>query len=302
MSEPLSFASLADLRLLRVSGADATEFLQAQLALDVAGLAGNGARLAPWLNAKGRVTGLFSLARVGQQDWLLGTHESLIGAQAKRLQMFVLRSAVTITPQAEWAAVILARGAAADGEGPLPAAADGHSWTETDGLWCRNTAPGCQEVWGPVSALAELSARGSQDPTVLQHWQQQWVLNGWPRLTVGEQDRFTAHMLNLDLLDAVSFTKGCYPGQEVVARTQNLGRPKRRALLFTSTAALPEPGQAVVDQDGRSWGEVVNSAAGQPHAALVVVTLKDLPAQLALGNPDGPAVHAAPLPFAIPQL
>ena len=75
---------------------------------------------------------------------------------------------------------------------------------------------------------------------------------------------------------------------------------KRRALLFTSTDE-PRPGDAVVDANGRSWGEILNSAPGTPYLALAVVTLAGLPAELRLGETDGPAMARAPLPYAIPD-
>ena len=299
MNTDICYANLTTHSFLRVRGPDADAFLQALLALDVAGLPGNGARLAPWLNAKGRVTALFSLARLQPGDWLLASDASQAQTLAKRLPLFVLRSAVEVLPaDDEWQARVLYLGTQ---PGPVPAAPDELSWTPHQGLLARRTAPGCLEVWGPAAALDRLTADLPEDPAALSHWHRQWVASGWPRITAREQDRFTAHMLNLDLLDAVSFTKGCYPGQEVVARTQNLGRPKRRTLLFTCFSDLPAPGQALVDADGRSRGQILNSAAGTPHLALAVVTLADLPASLALDTADGARLEQAELPYAIPS-
>jgi folate-binding protein YgfZ len=294
----ISYAQLTNQRFLRVRGADADAFLQALLAVDITGLPGNGARLAPWLSAKGRVTALFSLARLEPGDWLLATDSSQAQTLAKRLQLFVLRSAVEVLPADQaWQARVVYLG---DEPGPLPTAADDQNWTATDSLLGRRTAPGCLEVWGPIAALEQLTADLPKAAAGLTYWHYQWVANGWPRITAGEQDRFTAHMLNLDLLDAVSFTKGCYPGQEVVARTQNLGRPKRRTLLFSCASALPEPGQALVDEQGRSWGQILNSAAGSPHLALAVVTLAELPASLVLDTPQGAPLQRTALPYPIP--
>lgn len=294
----MSYANLISQRFLRVRGADADAFLQALLAIDVTGLPGNGARLAPWLNAKGRVTALFSLARLEPGNWLLATDASQAQTLANRLRLFVLRSAVEVLPgDQEWQARVVYLGGSPS---PLPAAADDQSWTATDSLLGRTTAPGCLEVWGPITALEQLTADLPEAAAGLTYWHRQWIANGWPRITADEQDRFTAHMLNLDLLDAVSFTKGCYPGQEVVARTQNLGRPKRRTLLFSCTSALPDPGQTLVDEEGRSWGQILNSAAGSPHLALAVVTLAELPAALALDTPQGARLERAALPYAIP--
>ena len=298
MNTKISYAKLTRHRFVRVRGADAEAFLQALLAIDVAGLPGNGARLAPWLNAKGRVTALFSLARLEPGDWLLAADASQAQTLTQRLRLFVLRSAVEVQPaDHEWQAGVVYLGTE---PGPWAAAADDQNWTATDSLLGRRTAPGCLELWGAAAALGQFTADLPEDAAALTHWHHQWVANGWPRITAGEQDRFTAHMLNLDLLGAVSFSKGCYPGQEVVARTQNLGRPKRRTLLFTCTSDLPEPGQTLVDEDGRSWGQILNSASGSPHLALAVVTLADLPTSLALDTPDGARLERAGLPYPVP--
>ena len=292
-----------DIAFIRVAGADADGFLQAQLALNIHSLGGNGARLAPWLNAKGRVTAIFSLARLAQGDWLMSGHRSMIDFLVRRLRMFVLRAAVDISLEHDaWQALVLA-GTNDDAlTTRFPTSGDVHAWDRRDGLLWRETLPGAIEVWGPQAPLAALQAAIPEDARALTLWRQRWLLAGLPSISRQEQDRFTGHMLNLDLLGALSFDKGCYPGQEVVARTENLGRPKRRALLFHCAEEVPDPGTRVVDASGDSQGEVLLAAPGETNLTLAVVTLAKADQPMFVGASSGPRLERAALPYTIPEL
>ncbi len=301
MSTTIRCGLPAETCLIRVSGADAEAFLQAQLTVNLASLAGNGLRLAPWLNAKGRVTGLFSLARLAADHWLLATHRSQVDWLVQRLRLFVLRAAVQIEPADDWGMLIIRGDNVSELASRFAVDADHDSWTESHGLLCRQTVPGTVEGWGPAGAVAGLQQQLPADPEAPVDWQRQWITAGLPRITRAHQERFSAHMLNLDLLGAVSFDKGCYPGQEVVARTQNLGRPKRRALAFHSVAALPEPGADLLDANGARQGEILNSAPGEPNLALAVVALAAAAEPLFLASARVPLVRTA-LPYTVPGL
>jgi len=302
MTAPTTCYPLEDTGFIAVSGPDATAFLHAQLAIDVLGMHTNGALLAPWLNAKGRVTALFSLARHGPDEWLLATDTSLVAPLTQRLGLFVLRAAVQIADvSASWRALavrstdepwLLAR---------CPVTTPPGGWTECDGALWRQTLAGIPEVWGPKDAVEALQRDLPKDPETLRLWQWALLSAGIPDVTAVQQDHFTAHMLNLDLLDALSFDKGCYPGQEIVARTQNLGRPKRRTLLFETAAAPAERGAPVVDAQGNHQGEILRSVAGTPTRALAVVALTATGA-LFLHAADGPSLKLAKLPYPIPEL
>ena len=123
---------------------------------------------------------------------------------------------------------------------------------------------------------------GSVDPVFL-------ITHGYPFIGLEQAEEFTPHMLNLDLLDAISLDKGCYTGQEIVARTHYRGKTKRRCLRFESDA--PVAAGAKVELDGRPIGEVVN-AAGTELLAVVPVDKAD--AALAV---DGSALRHLPLPY-----
>ena len=118
-------------------------------------------------------------------------------------------------------------------------------------------------------------------------WRSQLVADGIPVLEAGQTDRFTPHMLNLDLIGAVSFDKGCYPGQEVVARTHYRGATKRRMKRFFSTASI-RPGDKL-QANGRDAGEVVNVAGGEFLAVVPLDTER--------GSIAGETAEVLPLPY-----
>ena len=126
-----------------------------------------------------------------------------------------------------------------------------------------------------------------------------------PWITAATQDQFVPQMANLELIGGVSFRKGCYPGQEIVARTQYLGKPKRRLFLaHVDAEASPAPGDTLVaDGDEQSAGTVVN-AAPAPNGGFdllaVVQTASADSATVRLGSVRGPALRFRPLPYAVP--
>jgi folate-binding protein YgfZ len=184
-----------------VSGADAFDFLQAQLSNDLRLLDGNDRLLSAWCNPKGRVICMMTVLR-HNSGYALVLPADLADSVVKRLTMFRFRSKV---------------------EFELVAA------TESD-----------------------LGIDGSVG---------QWLLDnlraGRAEIWMAQSEEFTPHMLNLDLLEAVNFDKGCYPGQEIVARTHYRGATKRRTHRFTSTEPVM-PGDKVSDGN-RDVGEVLNA-------------------------------------------
>lgn len=193
-----------------VSGDDAFDFLQAQLAADLNDLSSAG--LAAWCNPKGRVICLFRVTRRAD-GFLLALPGELAESAVKRLTMFRFRSKVDFETQPSTAADL---------------------GVETS-----------YEDW----RLANLRA-------------------GVPEILAAQSEEFTPHMLNLDLLNAVSVSKGCYPGQEIVARTHFRGATKRRCLRFESAAPVA-PGDKVSDGE-RNVGEVLNAIGSELLAVIPV--------------------------------
>jgi folate-binding protein YgfZ len=200
---------------ISVTGADAFDFLQAQLAADLADLPESG--LAAWCNPKGRVICLFRVHQA-KHGFDLALPAELADDAVKRLTMFRFRSKVDFDT----------RDADAD----------------------RLGITGSYDDW----RLANLRA-------------------GVPEILAAQSEEFTPHMLNLDLLGAVSVSKGCYPGQEIVARTHFRGATKRRMLRFESAAPVA-PGDKV-SLDGRDVGEVLNAIGNDVLAVVPVASVDD---------------------------
>lgn len=273
---------------LAVTGDDRIAFLQGQLTQDLHRLDTDPILTAAWCNPKGRVIALLTLVRDG--DRVLVFLPAWQAADfAERLLRYRLRADVDIReePGVRLAAVDTGPGGVQLPEGepvlairPLP-----------------GSEPPLLEVCMETAHLEEL------DPATLASadaWRLAWIRAGRPALGPETVEAFTPHMLNLDLLDAISFRKGCYTGQEVVARTENLGRPSRRMLRFAAAAPPPAAGARLLDEGGGAAGTVVQAAAADGGCeCLAVVSVKQLGGELRLedGTPTAPMT----LPYSVPE-
>lgn len=295
---------LIHLGVFRAAGADCDSFLQNQLSNDVRELTAGRAQLSSYNSPKGRVLDLLALRRDGDTV-LLETRAETLPATLKRLRMFVLRSKVTLedagTSQAALGlagprAIELLRQAGlpapeqdwalADGEGVAVLRRPG----ATPRFSLHAAAPRLESLWPVLSASAI--------PAGTARWRLLDILAGLPAIRLETADHFVAQMLNLDRLGGISFTKGCYPGQEIVARMHYLGNLKRRMFLGYADAAEVLPGTPIhVAGEAQSAGEVVESA---PHpqrgrALLAVLQLSQAGGELRLGGAEGAALTVEPL-------
>lgn len=261
-------APLPSLAIVEVTGADATDFLQSQLSNDIKALAENDSCLAAYCNPKGRMLALFRVIR-RPESYLLLFPAALAEATLKRLRMFVLRSKVTFTDLSEdWAALGIA-GAEVEAQLTaaglsLPAKADAGSGQESAlVVRLRGEQPRAL-ILAPQERMGELwTALAALTPIGEQAWRLLDIRAGVPQILPGAAEKIIPQMANLDLLAGVSFTKGCYPGQEIVARLHYLGNLNRRMYHLTlATAELPVPGTDVRTADGNLSGEVVMAAPG----------------------------------------
>ncbi|UYO95380.1 YgfZ/GcvT domain-containing protein [Pollutimonas sp. M17] len=311
-------ATLSDLAVIEVTGADAVDFLHGQLTHDVQGLEPGQARLAGYCTAKGRLLGSMVIWRqTGTQDpaVLALVKADIAEALVKRLSMFVLRAKARLR-LTDYRVL----GLALDGDSPLsgtdPAGAlsaplaSALPWTVVDdaaGTWIAapSTDPGLRRWWF-VARQPDPQAGASRDDNG--RWQAGDILAGLPWVQAATQDLFIPQTLNLDLIDGVSFTKGCYPGQEVVARSHYRGMVKRRMAggLIAPADGLNAEALAATDTfDARRpdnpCGRIVNAALDQAGMrVLMEVQLADLDgADFRLGQADGPAIRLEPLPYGI---
>lgn len=274
--------ALESLAVVRCDGPDAVDFLQGQLTCDVARLPLGVTQLAAYATQQGRVIAILRLVRHGDAiDALLPAE--LAPALITRLRKFVLRAKVEIERLEGWSAAWLTPDRA---RSPTSTAS---THAEPASLAFQHP-DGRLVVARPASSIA--------DPTAENRWQAADIAAGLPQILAATTEHFVPQMLNLDLLDAISFTKGCYTGQEIVARTQNLGRIKRRTLRYAVAAAEPPPPLTALLHDGVKVGEVLQSArveGGCELLAVVALEARDRPLRTATGHTATPL----PLPYGV---
>lgn len=237
-------AKLSRYGLLSVTGEDARDFLHAQLTSNIKDLAPERAALAGWCSAKGRLLASFLVIPV-QGGFLLQLARDLAPAVAKRLSMFVLRAKVKVADVSDaWTQLGLW------GEDrPQPRELFGLS-REGDALFVRM---GDKRYLSLVPAAQAAEGSASEEA-----WALEEIRAGRPLITAATQDQFVPQMVNFVALGGIDFQKGCYPGQEVVARAQYRGQVKRHMVrLPVPPGTAPKPGDEL---DG---GVVVDSAGGE---------------------------------------
>jgi folate-binding protein YgfZ len=303
--QDVAIARLTQDGTVRVAGVDARAFLHGQLTNDIEHLASNQARRAGWCTAKGRL--LATVLVVPQaDDLLLLLPRELVASVMKRLKMFVLRAKVTIEDESErWAQVgvlgagalqaLAARNVQVPDKVLAVARSDATIVVRVEGERARVLVPS-------DSAAAMLERLGLREVDE-SRWTLAEIRMGVPQVIAATQDLFVPQMLNFEAVGGLDFKKGCYPGQEVVARAQYRGQVKRhmrRARVAASAA--PAVGQDLYcdDQSGQACGTVVAVGAdGGETEILAVVSISSAQAQLPVRlSPDGPALEWLPLPYA----
>lgn len=275
-----SVAKLEHYGLLQASGADARAFLHAQLTNDIQNLPPGQARVAGWCSAKGRLLATFLVVPFAD-GFLLQLARDLAPAVAKRLSMFILRSKVKLADVSDqW----LQYGIWESGDSaPLSVAED-------EGALAIRLAEDRKLVLAPVASAARFSPSGSGD-----EWMLAEVRAGRALIAQATQDQFVPQMVNLELAGGVDFRKGCYPGQEVVARAQYRGAVKRRMVRLRGAGLQAGQDLYCDDLPGQPGGTVVNAARDEALAVLPTATVEAKAAVRAL--PGSPPLDVLPLPY-----
>jgi hypothetical protein len=300
-------ADLAYLGLLQVSGGDAGGFLQNLLGNDVSNITPSKSQLNSFCTAKGRMLAIFRLFKK-DENYLLRMPRELIAPLSKRLQMYVLRSKVNLQVLDDWVgigisgaeATALLRDHFKSELGQINAV------VHQDGLSILRVPGGERyEIYAPIDKMQALwPVLGRMlTPANDAVWRLLDIRNGIPTVYAGTSEHFIPQMVNLQLLDGVSFKKGCYPGQEVVARMQYLGKLKRRMYrVRINTETAPVPGTAIVALDNdrtHEAGEVVDACrcgVGRVEA-LTVLPIASTGQTLQLFDQTGPRLELLPLPY-----
>ncbi|TDY26550.1 hypothetical protein B0G81_7069 [Paraburkholderia sp. BL6665CI2N2] len=309
-----AYMPLTQFGVIDVTGDDAASFLHGQLTNDTQHLDAANARLAGYCSAKGRLLASFLTWRSGDTIRLLASKDVQAAVQ-KRLSMFVLRAkARLVDASGELAVIGLAGDVRKALSGVFDALPDGVH-VKVDGaagslirvpdaldhlrfLWIGPKA----QVESLLPLLDEKLKRAS--PAV---WDWLDIRAGEPRITQPVAEQFVPQMVNFDVLGAVNFRKGCYPGQEVVARSQYRGTIKRRTSLANVPGELDtvRPGAELFHSDdpGQPCGMVVNAAWAPDGGVDVLVEIKLAALEndsVHLGAADGPGLRFLPLPYGLP--
>jgi tRNA-modifying protein YgfZ len=280
-----SWFALADHTLLSLSGRDALAFAQSQFMNDVAALADDEWHWNGWLTPKGRVIALFALVRIAADTVWLVLPDADAETLAASLRRFVFRSKVGISVRDD----LLVTGRLEASE-----RASGRHWAGT-------VEPSAEQIeldlsgagGGRALRIAPSTTALAEDAAALAAWKRLDLAHGWPRLDAAQREQWTPQQLSLERLGAYSVKKGCYPGQEIVARTHFLGQAKR-GLALLRTQTLLVSGTAL-EHEGHSLGTVITAT---DDLALAVVALEALPTDGDSQNDESPAISGASWEFA----
>jgi len=292
---PPRIAALHDRAVLAVAGRDARAFLHAQLTQSIADLPADRSTLAAWADARGRVRALLRVVQT-PESWLLVTSADLADSVLAKLRLYVLRADVALAraPVDVFALAGDARAWLASAGIELAHAKDAQA--AAHGVTWVRAGPELVYALGPEDAVRAATAAATAAADGADAVELAEIRLGLPVVDTSSTERYIPQMLNLDELGAVSFGKGCYPGQEVIARTQNLGAVKRRLRAFAAAAqALPARGAPITGPDGASAGEVNRAARAPGGVELLAVVRVDLPAA-ALSLDGAPLTELAPPP------
>ncbi|MDH4133781.1 MAG: folate-binding protein YgfZ [Gammaproteobacteria bacterium] len=306
-------ADLSHYALLRAQGPEARDFLQGQLSNDLRTLDNSHAQLSSYCNPKGRMLAVLRLFQRGE-DIYLALPVSIAEGILKRLRMFVMRAKVKLE---EERSLVHFGISGPDVEpllitalGQIPASSDESAFVN-DVTIIRLAGPSPRFVIiAPFERARELwvSLAEKNTPVGTGPWAWLDIQAGVPVVLPETSEEFVPQMANLDLINGVSFKKGCYPGQEIVARMHYLGKLKQRMLrMHADTDSAPRPGEKLYAKSfgDQAAGTVVMAEPSPAGGSDILAVVQIEPArqnELHLSSTDGPHLAATPLPYSIPDM
>ncbi len=313
LQESNAICALNDTALLYVGGDDATDFLQNQLSNDIQLISPNLSQLSSFSNAKGRMFGIFRVIRI-EGGYLLVLPHSILAEVQDQLHRYIVRSKVILADITDSFSLF---SITTDADTPIQHEAlpdQVNNVYQSDSLIsvCLPAASGRRRhllIDNDAGESINLWQQFSESLSVndAEHWRLQEIDAGIPTVFPATSGAFVLQMSNLQLLDGVSFKKGCYPGQEVVARMQYLGKLKRRMYLAQIYGDCPAPGDELQGRgsdkaDGS--GKVVDAVqVGEKNCRLLFIAQIDKAEndQLVLSSQPGAELSLQDLPYAYPE-
>jgi folate-binding protein YgfZ len=305
MADTAFYCILSHEGILAVRGPDASKFLQGQVTCNLNYLSDSHSSLGARCTPKGRMQSSFRIVSVAD-GYLLAMASELLEAQLADLKKYAVFSKSKLGDESpDWLRIGLSRGDDVLHSLGLPLAAEADSVVHHNELLALRLSDGRAELWVPASQAAAVQTQlDSQLPQApLNDWLLAQVRAGVGQVMGSTRELFIPQMINLQALGGVSFKKGCYTGQEIVARMQYLGKLKRRLYRLTlADPQIPEPGTPLFSPvHNSSVGEVV-LAARSAEAVELLAVLQDDAAQnghIHLGSAEGSTLSVLDLPYTL---
>lgn len=292
----MAAALLTDFSLLRFSGPDTQAFLHGQLTCDVQALHPGASTYGGYCTPKGRLLATFLLWR-DNDGYTMLLPSTIAEPVRKRLTMYTLRSKVKAEDISTARACICITGTDAAAS---VAASGGRAPDRTHVITAQDHTTTIRLPGDRYLLVTDANAL--QLPADTGAWSAGDIANGIPFIEPATQEEFVPQMVNLDLIGALSYTKGCYPGQEIVARTHYLGRLKQR--MYRATVAVAAPGDKLYcaelgDQAAGMIVAAARAADGQHDVLAVLQTANAATTTYHCRSPQGPALSLKPLPYQV---
>ena len=307
-----TLCDLSHYGLIRAFGEEAGKFLQNQFCNDVLNISDTQSQLNAYCNPKGRVLAFFRLFQINNQYYLRLPREMLAGTQS-RLQMFVMMSKVTLEDTSDELVKIGYSGPDAYNKlgSVIDAVPDGvDSVTQTHDMTIVRVSdtPPRFELYGSAENIKTIWEKLASDakPVGSGSWSLLDIKDAIPEVVTETKEAFVPQMINLEGINALSFKKGCYPGQEIVARMHYLGKLKRHMFLaHTDSENVPTPGDSLYaegSESGQGAGKVVraqtNPGGGTDLLAVIELASKEK-GSLHLESAQGSVLNFQPLPYTV---
>lgn len=299
-------SNLSDRGLLEVSGDDAVTFLQNQLTNDITKIDDKTHQFTAWCNPKGRVIANFRAFKRDDKIFLILSRD-LIETVVTKLSRYIMMSKVTITDATD--NLVHFGYAGENAERDLGLILDKVPTEPNETLNTGNLSilrlPGDTprfEVFGDITESMDLWSKCNvrAAPVSSQAWDFMSIRAGRPVVTLASSEAWIPQMLNMTFINTVDFQKGCYPGQEVVARLKYLGKSKRRMFLAEiQTDQVPDVNASIVNAEGTEVGKVLNAVINPDDLVecLAVLKIADAESDMFLGSADGAALSLSGLPY-----
>lgn len=279
----LTIAPISQQTLIQCQGLDAAKFLQGQLTCDVQSITPEQSQFAAHCTPKGRALSSFRLAKLDDETFLMGCHHSVKDIIEKQLGKYIVFSKATLSqPSNDWVCIAVEGSEAKTHLSQLGFNPDQQTSLHNSALCIKlGDSPSCYEIWSPAlqaislwDELAKQAKLGSSS-----HWDLCLIEAGIAQIRVDTSDAFVPQMLNFDAIEAISFTKGCYTGQEIIARAKYRGQVKRRMIRARvenqgDCAAIARIGDSVL-LDEKEVGSVVLSAQESSSTYQILAVVKN---------------------------